>query len=174
MKKAQKNILIATAAIAAFAVFVWLAKPSQDAQGGDGQTPGGTFQSKGSTALVAAERSYNFGSVSMAAGKVTRMFKVKNSGDKDLKIAKLYTSCMCTSASLITSEGRRGPFGMPGHSSIPAIDVPLKAGEEAEVEVIFDPAAHGPAGVGRIERTVSLENDAGDPLLLEIKANVTP
>ncbi len=173
MKKAQRNILIATAGIAVFAIFVLLANPNQDAQGGDGQTPG-TFQSKGSSVLTAAEGSYNFGSISMAAGKVTRMFKIKNNGDKEVKVSKLYTSCMCTSASLITSDGRRGPFSMPGHSSIPVIDVPLKAGEEAEIEVVYDPAAHGPAGVGRIERDVILENDAGAPLTLKIAANVTP
>ena len=102
------------------------------------------------------------------------MFKIKNNGDKEVKVSKLYTSCMCTSASLITSDGRRGPFSMPGHSSIPVIDVPLKAGEEAEIEVVYDPAAHGPAGVGRIERDVILENDAGAPLTLKIAANVTP
>lgn len=172
MKKAQKNIMIAVAGALVFAVFVWLAKPSDNASGGAGS--GATTSSSGPSALVAAEKSYNFGTVSMAAGKVTRMFQVKNSGDKDVNITKLYTSCMCTTASLVTADGKRGPFGMPGHSSIPAINVPVKAGEEVSVEVTYDPAAHGPAGIGRIQRNILLENDAGDPVVLEIAANVTP
>ncbi|KKT83316.1 MAG: hypothetical protein UW81_C0021G0020, partial [Candidatus Giovannonibacteria bacterium GW2011_GWC2_44_9] len=41
-------------------------------------------------------------------------------------------------------------------------------------EVVFDPAAHGPAGVGRIERAVYLENSASEALQLKFSATVTP
>lgn len=172
MKKSQNNILIAVVAVLAFVAFVWLAKPGDTVNGGSGS--GGPSVSVGSGSLVASEKSYDFGTVSMAAGKVTRTFKVKNPGDKAVTVTKLYTSCMCTTASLMTSEGKKGPFGMPGHAAVPSISAPVKAGEEADVEVTFDPAAHGPAGVGRIQRNIMLENDAGAPLSLEISANVTP
>ena len=65
---------------------------------------------------------------------------------------------MCTEATLVTSTGKRGPFGMPGHAPIPAISERLAPGEMAEVDVVFDPAAHGPAGIGRIERNVTVQN----------------
>jgi len=49
----------------------------------------------------------------------------------------------------------------------------IKAGETREIEVVFDPNAHGPAGVGLIERVVRLEY--GEKTLeLNIKAVVTP
>ncbi|MCJ7838363.1 MAG: DUF1573 domain-containing protein, partial [Burkholderiales bacterium] len=89
-------------------------------------------------------------------------------------IRKLYTSCMCTTAALV-KDGKAGEaFGMPGHTPIPTINVPIKPGEQAFVEVVFDPAAHGPAGVGPIERVVTLENNGGQPLELEFAALVSP
>jgi hypothetical protein len=62
---------------------------------------------------------------------------------------------------------------MPGHGFIPSIGEILDAGASVDVEVVFDPAAHGPAGVGRIERVVTLENSAGAPLEFRFSANVT-
>ena len=63
---------------------------------------------------------------------------------------------------------------MPGHGFVPSADVVLNPGETAEVEVISDPAAHGPSGIGRIERSVYLEGDAGSLVELRIRATVTP
>jgi hypothetical protein len=117
---------------------------------------------------------YNFGTVSMAAGKVMRRFTIGNVGQAPLTITKLSTSCMCTDATLVTSSVRRGPFGMPGHMPIPSIRERLAPGEMAQVEVVFDPAAHGPAGIGRTDRTVTIENDAGTPLQLNFTAMVRP
>ena len=63
---------------------------------------------------------------------------------------------------------------MPGHGgSVPKVNDTIKAGETREIEVVFDPNAHGPAGVGLIERVVRLEY--GEKTLeLNIKAVVTP
>lgn len=128
----------------------------------------------GSRFLTAGERSFDFGSISMAAGSVSHLFKIRNSSDKPVQIDEIYTSCMCTAASLIHNGKERGPFGMPGHGFIPEIGEKLNPDEEADVKVVFDPAAHGPAGVGLIERVVYLENDSGTPLELSFKAVVTP
>lgn len=81
---------------------------------------------------------------------------------------------MCTTAVLVIDDKRSGPYGMPGHGFIPKINETMNVGEEATVEVIFDPAAHGPAGVGRIERKITIENNAGQSLELEFTALVTP
>lgn len=56
----------------------------------------------------------------------------------------------------------------------PSINQTINPGEEASVEVVFDPAAHGPAGVGQIQRTVTIENNTGKPLELGFSAVVTP
>lgn len=142
-------------------------RPSGEAQAAPAQRPG-------PAALASMASSYNFGSVSMAAGNVTHRYTVSNLGGSPVTITKLFTSCMCTTATLITTSGRRGPFGMPGHAPIPTIRERLAPGEMAQVEVVFDPAAHGPAGVGRIDRTITLENDAGGPFELAFTAIVRP
>lgn len=124
--------------------------------------------------LAAAESSYDFGSVSMAKGKVSKTFEIKNTVANPLVIEKIYTSCMCTSASLVTSEREFGPFGMPGHGLVPKANATLNPGGTAKINVVFDPAAHGPAGVGPIERVIFVEEKGHLPLQLEIKAVVTP
>jgi len=63
---------------------------------------------------------------------------------------------------------------MPGHTAIPNLSVQIEPGQTAEVEAVFDPAAHGPAGVGVIERQVTLELNGQSPLQLSFKAVVTP
>lgn len=128
----------------------------------------------GALSLIAEQKGFDFGEISMAAGKVSYRFKIQNSNDEPYPINQIYTSCMCTSATLLMNSKRIGPFGMPGHGLAPKINEILGAGEEAEVEVAFDPAAHGPAGVGTIERSVFVESEKGSPLELSIKATVKP
>lgn len=124
--------------------------------------------------LTTEERKYDFGSISMAAGNVEREFRLKNSGAEAIVIKKIYTSCMCTEATLIIGDRRKGPFGMPGHGSLGSIQEVVGPGEEAIIEVVFDPQAHGPAGVGPIQRVVTIEHDSGQPIGLEFRAIVTP
>lgn len=124
--------------------------------------------------LSAEETFFDFGTISMANGKVSHVFKVKNANAETVKVSKIYTSCMCTQASIKTQEGTAGPFGMPGHGIIPKVNKNILPNEEAEVGVIFDPAAHGPAGIGRIERTVYVESDNNKPLTLNFVVTVTP
>lgn len=131
-------------------------------------------QRSGVRALASVSPFYNFGKISMAAGNVSKVYWIKNISGDPLNINKLSTSCMCTDATLITREGRKGPFGMPGHGPTPRIEERLAPGESAQVEVVFDPAAHGPAGIGQTDRIVTIENDAGLPLELRFSAMVTP
>lgn len=128
-----------------------------------------------SVSLLSTEKSlYDFGEISMSKGKVSSAFKIKNNQSNDVILTKTYTSCMCTEAKIIKGDEDFGPFGMPGHGPTPKINLKFLPGEEASVEVVFDPAAHGPAGVGRVERSVSLEQKGAKPLELVIRANVTP
>ena len=123
--------------------------------------------------LVAQDMTHDFGSISMANGNVSKKFVVKNTSQDSVELSKLYTSCMCTTATLNMTDGQKGPFGMPGHASIPSLRETVAPGEEFEIEAIFDPNAHGPAGVGPIERVVILEYEGGT-LELGFKATVTP
>ena len=124
--------------------------------------------------LTATETKFSFGPISMARGKVKHRYPIGNAGTEQIVIRKLYTSCMCTTAALVKGGKAGEAFGMPGHTPIPTINVPINPGEEAFVEVVFDPAAHGPAGVGPIERVVTIENNAGQPLELAFAALVSP
>ena len=129
------------------------------------------------SALAAAETSYNFGRISMKDGLVEKTFAVTNTSSKDLLIERISTSCMCTTAFITTADGKeKGPYGMVGHgvSSVPKANEAIKAGETRAVRVIFDPNAHGPAGVGVIERVVMLEDSMGGRFDLAISATVTP
>ncbi len=124
--------------------------------------------------LSAGETFYDFGTVSMAKGLVAHKFTLTNSGSIPATVTKIFTSCMCTKAKLTVADKTWGPIGMPGHTAIPDLAIQIEPGQEAVVEAIFDPAAHGPAGVGNIERQVTLELNGQSPLQLSFKAVVTP
>jgi len=147
---------------------VWVARPDvQNASSAISTNSNGTL-------TVEEESSYDFGSISMVAGKVKHTFKIKNTSNEEVVISKMYTSCMCTTAALSIGSKQFGPFGMPGHGATPLINQTINPNEEASVEVVFDPAAHGPAGVGRIQRVVTLENNSGQQVELQFSAAVTP
>lgn len=123
--------------------------------------------------IQASEESYDFGTISMANGKVSKVFTFKNNTVETIVAEKLYTSCMCTTATLIKDGQSFGPFSMPAHGFIPGINENIDPGQEGRIEVVFDPAAHGPAGVGPIERQAILETSDGQ-LIFKFKAQVTP
>lgn len=164
MKKIIISAILAVAAIALGLTFT--GKPASQNQKANLTSSNGMLTAEGT--------SFDFGTISMAAGKVTHAFKIKNSGAESVTVTKLYTSCMCTEATLITAKARIGPIGMQGMGFIPTLKENVAPGKEITVEATFDPAAHGPAGIGRIDRIVSLENNTGHNLELEIHAAVTP
>lgn len=125
--------------------------------------------------FVAEHSNFDFGSISMANGKVSHTFKIKNTFSAPIAVTKVSTSCMCTEAVWKANGTNLGPFGMPGHGGYaPRISETIAPGAEAEVEAIFDPAAHGPAGVGLANRSIYIESDGGEPLELTFTATVTP
>jgi hypothetical protein len=124
--------------------------------------------------LAAEELSFDFGTISMERGDVQHEFALKNPSAEPITITKLYTSCMCTKAVLIAGDRELGPFGMPGHGFLPSINAKIAPGEAATVRAIFDPAAHGPAGVGAVDRVVYVENSSGAPIELRFSAQVIP
>jgi len=124
--------------------------------------------------LVVKNSLYDFGSIKMSDGDVDHTFTIVNPTDHDIKVDWLYTSCMCTNAFLESSSGEKGPFGMEGMGYVPPVNEIIKPGGSVDVRVVYDPNAHGPAGVGTIDRFVMLTDDQGRQLQLEIRAIVTP
>lgn len=146
---------------------------------GKGGTTGSVQGAKGTTGaasvLTASEIFYDFGTISMKDGNVTKEFVVINPTDADVSVSTLVTSCMCTSAFIVLPNGSiKGPFGMPGMGYVPPANEVIKSGESRTIRVVYDPNAHGPAGVGEIDRFIILTDASGGTLQLEIKALVTP
>jgi hypothetical protein len=142
----------------------------------------GTFLlSKGSSSGSSAStislkhNSFDFGQVPMDKGHVKHNFDLSVDSKGSVEITKIYTSCMCTEARLIRTNGQTfGPFGMPGHGDSGATSVKLSPGENFQIEADFDPAAHGPQGKGPIERKIIVEsNSSSTPKIeLTVKADV--
>lgn len=125
--------------------------------------------------LTVAEKSFDFGAISMKNGEVATNFVVTNPTERTVTLRQIVTSCMCTVAYLETSGGEQGPFGMPGHNGpTAAVNESIAPGESRVLRVVYDPAAHGPAGVGPVNRLVTLTDADGQTLELEIKALVKP
>ncbi|HIH51951.1 MAG TPA: DUF1573 domain-containing protein [Nanoarchaeota archaeon] len=166
----KKNIILVLVVVLFFVGLAYFGKVAQKA------TPIASGTEKvGNGSLSADEKFYDFGSISMKNGKVSRLFKVSNLTDEDVFLERVTTSCMCTVAYVINGEDKKGPFGMAGHGgAVLKVNDTIKAGETREIEVVFDPNAHGPAGVGLIDRIITLADKNGEELNLEIKAVVTP
>lgn len=126
------------------------------------------------SSLSVSEKLYDFGTISMKNGLVNHIFKVTNSSNKDVYVKKINTSCMCTMAYIEGANEDKGPFGMEGMGYLPPANETIKAGESRDIKVVYDPNAHGPAGVGAIDRLIYLTDTSGDTLQFEIKAVVTP
>ena len=164
-----KIILIVIAAtVLGLGAVIWFTRPDtvNNQQGSLSSGTAGT--------LLSEESMFDFGKISMREGNVFHVFKIKNTGTGSVTVDKVYTSCMCTTATLKVGSSKKGPFGMQGHGSIPRINTPIGSGEEATLEVVFDPTAHGPAGVGKIERVVYVENTGPNTLEFQIAADVIP
>lgn len=136
----------------------------------------GASRNGAASALTASETFYDFGTISMKKGNVTKEFTITNSSADDVLVPSLVTSCMCTTAYIVRADGSTaGPFGMPGHSGmVPPANELIKAGESRTIRIVYDPNAHGPAGVGQIDRFVTLTDAKGGTLEIEVKALVTP
>src|SRR3990167_7392026 len=126
------------------------------------------------SSLVAPEILYDLGTISMKNGPVSKEFAINNPTGDDITVRTVVTSCMCTAAFIVRADGKlKGPFGMPGMGFLPPANEVIRAGESRTIRVVYDPNAHGPAGVGQIDRFVELTDSSGGALQLEIKALVT-
>jgi hypothetical protein len=109
----------------------------------------------------APQTSHDWGEIPINDGNVNKTFEIKNDGPGVLELANVSTSCMCTTAQVIINGDKSPFFGMHAKSSWQG---QIPAGESAQVFIEFDPAFHGPNGVGQISRQISLEtNDPDNP-----------
>ena len=129
------------------------------------------------SALAAEENNFIFGTVPINGGDVAHEFTASNNGEEVVVINKIYTSCACTTAFIIDASGKKyGAFGMPGHGLLTDTKIEVAPGESITVEAVYDPAKHGPSGVGFADRSIYLETNSAESPRLEFsfQANVTP
>ena|SRR3990167_2655127 len=160
MKKNKNIILYSTISVVALALIVWFVNAATN-------KPEPMAYSQGRISIE--ESNFDFGTINMNNGNVTHEFRLANDSSEVVKIQKAYTSCMCTTAFITDNAGiRYGAFGMAGHGLQNNIDVELTPGETMMLEAVFDPAAHGPSGVGLAQRYVYLETNSAKSPKLEI------
>lgn len=117
--------------------------------------------------IEASEESYSFGTIKYGGGLVQHAYKIKNNGTSELKIANLSTSCHCTKV-YFEKKGAKGPaFGMQGAGGVSGWVGTLAPSEEGTLVAVFDPAFHGPQGIGPISRIVSAETNDPNKQYLE-------
>lgn len=114
-------------------------------------------ESQGTPKIEINPQEYDAGTVSMAEGLVKYTYEIKNTGDGDLKIDRIWTSCMCTTARLRVGDKISSEFGM--HSNSAFWSQKIAPGETGFLEVTFDQTFHGPQGTGQAVRIVYLSTN---------------
>lgn len=168
----KKTVLVVIILVAIIGVLFFVGQPKNKSIEAQTET---TVQETGGGLIAEGDTFHDFGTISMKDGNVSKLFAVKNESAHDITISELYTSCMCTNAFFISPAGnKKGPFGMPGMGDRTTTRDLVRPGETFNIEVVYDPNAHGPAGVGMIDRFVTVKDKEGDEVEFEIKAQVTP
>jgi len=117
--------------------------------------------SENARAEIVEPTSFDWGTIPINGGNVTKSFALKNTGTESLRLFNVKTSCHCTVATLTIDNKTSEEFGMSGFSDWVG---EVKPNNEAKLTVIFDPAFHGPQGIGPVTRYVSVEtNDKASP-----------
>jgi len=129
---------------------------------GESSTSAAITSSQNTKATV-DNKNYDWGNIPFKGGNVSKTFTIKNTGTDTLKLMNIKTSCHCTKAQIKIGDTTSPSFGM---NSVSSWIGEIPPGQEAELKVIFDPAYHGPQGVGPINRLVSVEtNDSNNSRL---------
>ena len=109
------------------------------------------------------ETVHDWGTIPLTGGEVTKSFPITNSGTQTLQLHDISTSCMCTTAQLTINDQTSPQFGMHQKSAWVG---KIEPGQTAQLIVVFDPAFHGPSGVGSITRQITAQtNDPNHPTL---------
>jgi len=154
MSKLNKFILIGVALVIVLVLGYLL--------GAAGNNPSDKKENKLPGKLSVTEDYYDFGVVGL--DKVSHTYTIKNIGQGPLNIAKVSTSCGCTTAQIKVGESVSRSFGMD-HGNLPRADIELMPGQEAEVIVTYNPLAHGLKNArGSFRRAVYIrtENPRGE------------
>jgi hypothetical protein len=117
--------------------------------------------------IVLEPQKVDLGDVSPKESNVETSITIKNTGQKNLIVDSLSTSCGCTTVSVV-NNGQEGPvFGTgtpPEHWS-----TTIGAGETAELRIYYDPNFHKDARGPMMREIYISSNDPVDPV---VKASI--
>lgn len=111
--------------------------------------------------IVLDVQEIDLGDVSVSGRQVETGVTITNTGQKDLVVESLSTSCGCTTAALV-SGGQEGPtFG----AGTPSEDwtATIEPGSSAELRIYFDPSFHPDARGPMMRQVYVSTNDPVDP-----------
>lgn len=136
--------------------------------GDNGSSSDGNNITNSGSITPMSDASHDWEDINIKGGDVSHTFAFRNDGSDDLYLKGAQTSCMCTTARYRLSDGSVSPkFGM--HSSLGSWSKKVPAGESFDMEVVFDPMAHGPNATGPISRTVMLITSASNSPVMDLK-----
>ncbi len=135
---------------------------------------GGGQTVQANSEIEISQASYDAGTVSIRGGLVKHTYEIENTGTENLKISRIWTSCMCTTAKLRVGDKESSEFGM--HDNPVFWSQEIAPGEVGYLDVTFDPVFHGPTGTGNMIREVYLNtNDAQNrKAKVSLSVTVTP
>jgi hypothetical protein len=124
--------------------------------------------------IVLSAISKDLGQISQAGGTISTIVNFTNTGQGDLVIDKINTSCGCTSAAIVY-QGKEGPsFTMPGHGKANPENwqVAIAPGDTAQLKVYYDPMAHGKQKEDSLDITRTVSIFSNDPVDFEQKIKI--
>ncbi len=125
------------------------------------------------SSLTVDRPEHDFGRVPIDSGSVETVFHIVNDGPDVMRLLSVSTSCGCTKALAEFADGSTvGSFDIPDDGDTADAGKIVRPGEAFRVRVEFDPAAHGPDGVGRLLREIVLATLGGSQTRLVITADV--
>lgn len=166
LKKTKKILVISLPALLVIAVLFILLNNFSSPENQ-------TATALGTPRIEVNPKEIDVGNVPINGGLIKKDFEIKNSGSGNLKIDDIWTSCHCTTAILKVGDKESPKFGMDHAGFWSQI---LAPGQTAQLEVIFDPAFHGPEGIGPAVREIYIStNDSKNKTeSVMLTANVTP
>jgi len=113
--------------------------------------------------IVLEPQQIDLGDISTEEGKVETSIALKNSGQKELIVDSLSTSCGCTTVSVV-NNGQEGPVFGTG-TPPEGWSTTIRPGETAELRVYYDPTFHQDARGPMMREIYVSSNDPVDPVV---------
>ncbi len=112
-----------------------------------GQEVSGVQDKRSGPKITISPDEYDWGDIQIDE-KALATFTVTNSGDENLLIYRISTSCACTKASFTNSDT--------------VSDVTIESGDSETLEVVFDPQFHDDQVLGEVVREVYIKTNDPD------------